>query len=123
MLRISFGVYPTKPRRLFQRMMVMLSKYQSGRGSVVKIRKSWYCALTSVLLSKLRMTYGLTLPLTPLQSALTYTVVRTKNSRISSKKEVSPEQGKYHLLRCHRISEQTFEGRRVQSVGVSARLG
>jgi hypothetical protein len=39
-----------KPRRLFQRIEVMLSKYQSGRGSFVKTRKSWYCALGSVTL-------------------------------------------------------------------------
>ena len=46
-----------------------ISKYQSGRGSFVKTRKSWSCALESELLSKLRVTYGLTLPETLLQSA------------------------------------------------------
>ena len=37
-----------KPTQLFQRMMVMLSKYQSGRESLVIARKSWYCALGRV---------------------------------------------------------------------------
>jgi hypothetical protein len=30
----------------------MLSKYQSGRESLVKKRKSWYCALGSVSLDE-----------------------------------------------------------------------
>ena len=63
------------PLRLFQRMIVMLSKYQSGRESFVKTRKSWYWAFVSVLLLKLRITYGLTLPSMPLQSALTCAIV------------------------------------------------
>ena len=37
-----------KPTQLFQCMMVMLSKYQSGHESLVIAWKSWYCALGHV---------------------------------------------------------------------------
>ena len=60
-----------KPLQLFQRMIVMLSKYQSSCESFMKTQKSWYYVLGLVLLSKLRVTYGLTLLKTPLQCAPT----------------------------------------------------
>lgn len=107
-----------KPLRLFQRMTVMLSKYQSGRESFVKARKSWYCELGSVLLSKLRMTYGLTLPEIPLQSALTCVRVSLSNKKIRVDK--SPGPGKDRPQLYLRILELTSAVRQVQSADAFA---
>jgi len=48
-----------------------LLRYQSGRESLVNVRKSWYTEFRSVSLAELRVTYGLTLPVIPLHSTET----------------------------------------------------
>jgi hypothetical protein len=64
----------------------MLSKYQSGRESLVKARKSWYTELESVLFEESRVTYGLTEPDIPSHKALTY-INKSKDKNEENKRK------------------------------------
>jgi hypothetical protein len=86
MFLISLGVYPRNPTRAVYRITTMLSKYQSGRESLVKARKSWYTELGSVVFEESRVTYGLTEPVVPSHRALTY-INKSKNENEKIKKK------------------------------------
>ena len=86
MFLISLGVYPRNPTRAVYRITTMLSKYQSGRESLVKARKSWYTELGSVLFVESRVIYGLTDPDVPSHKALTY-INKSKEENEKSKRK------------------------------------